>query len=155
MQLFSHLIDRRLAQQPLVQRVEGLLNLFERFLFSVRQPYGPALVRERTNDRLLDPPRSVRRESHFFSVVVLPRGLDAIQVAAELGSVTAVKEGVKAGLGITLISEITVSSEVEAGLLKIVPVQSLKSERFFYLVRDKRRIFSPAAEALWKFLLKA
>ena len=83
---------------------------------------------------------------------VLPGGLSRLDIAAEFGSVTAVKQGVKAGLGIAVMSAITVNPDVESGTLKIAPIKELSGVRPFYLVRDKRRSPSPTAELLWKFL---
>jgi len=86
---------------------------------------------------------------------VLPGGLSRLNIAAEFGSVTAVKQGVKAGLGIAVMSEITVDPDVKAGTLCIAPIKELFGVRPFYLVRDKRRSSSPTTELLWKFLASA
>lgn len=108
---------------------------------------APWILRERGS--------GTRAEADKHLKKIIPRGLRALRVAAELGSVTSVKEGVKAGLGVSLISEISVLSEINSGALATVPVEKLESFRFFYLVRDKRRTASLPAEALWRFLLKA
>jgi DNA-binding transcriptional LysR family regulator len=79
-------------------------------------------------------------------------GVEALRLVAELGSVGAIKEGLKAGLGVALMSEMTITAELEAGSLVAVPVEGLSIERAFYLARDKRRARSPAARALWRFI---
>lgn len=106
----------------------------------------PWLVRERGSGTRSAAEKALRR--------VLRGGFDAVPIAAVLGSVSAIKEGVKAGLGISLLSELTVADDVRARAVATVPVADLKGERSFYLVRDRRRTLSPAAGALWKFLLE-
>lgn len=85
---------------------------------------------------------------------ILPGGLEEVQVIAELGSVTAIKEGIKAGLGVAFVSAVTVASDVKNGSIRILPVEGLSTGRHFYLIRDKRRVLSPAADVLWKFIQK-
>lgn len=76
-----------------------------------------------------------------------------LRVAAQLGSLEAVKNGVKAGLGIALLSEMTVRAEITAGELAEVEVEGFSATRSFHLVRDARRTQTPAAELIWKHLL--
>jgi DNA-binding transcriptional LysR family regulator len=71
-------------------------------------------------------------------------------IAAELGSVTAIKEGVRAGLGVALLSSATIADELASGSLVEVRAPGLPLERRFHLVRDQRRAETPAAAALWK-----
>ncbi len=71
----------------------------------------------------------------------------------ELGSSTAVKEGVKAGLGFALLSRRAIRAELASSSLKIVEMKGLPIKRKFYLVTDKRRTLSPAARAFSRFLL--
>lgn len=79
-------------------------------------------------------------------------GLDAFRVVAQLGSSTAVKEGIRNGLGVSILSRRAVVSEVEAGTLKIVPLSKLPIRRSFFLIRDRRRTQSPLSRALFEFL---
>jgi DNA-binding transcriptional LysR family regulator len=76
-----------------------------------------------------------------------------LQVVARFGSSTAIKEGIKAGLGISILSSRAISAEVEAGILKTLRVKGLSMVRSFYLVRDKRRTTSPLCQAMLDFLL--
>ncbi len=83
-------------------------------------------------------------------------GLDlgSFNVVATLGSSTAVKEAVKAGLGISILSIHAIKAEVNAGALKAVKIRGLPIRRSFYLIRDKRRIQSPLSKALTEFFLE-
>ena len=77
----------------------------------------------------------------------------SLQVVARFGSSTAIKEGIKAGLGISILSSKALDVEVKAGILKTLRVKGLSMVRSFYLVRDKRRTPSPLCQAMLDFLL--
>ncbi|MCP4604693.1 MAG: LysR family transcriptional regulator [Proteobacteria bacterium] len=87
-----------------------------------------------------------------FLKKALPGGIKSLRVATELGSVGAIKEGLKAGLGIALMSETTIATDLEDKRLKTAPVEGLSIKRSFYLIRNKHRTLSPAAAALWKHI---
>ncbi|MBN2126548.1 MAG: LysR family transcriptional regulator [Deltaproteobacteria bacterium] len=80
-------------------------------------------------------------------------GIDRLNVVACFGSSTAVKEGVKAGLGVSILSSRALETEAKTGLLKALKVTGLSMVRSFYLIRDRRRIASPLCQALLDFLL--
>jgi len=82
------------------------------------------------------------------------KNLEEFRVVASLGSSTAVKEGIKAGLGISVLSYRAIETEVMAGILKILRVRGLPMKRKFYLIRDKRRTPSPLSKAMMQFLLE-
>jgi len=75
-----------------------------------------------------------------------------LQVVARFGSSTAIKEGIKAGLGVSILSSRAIDTEVKAGILKALRVKALPMIRSFYLVRDKRRTPSPLCRAMLDFL---
>ncbi|MGD2126974.1 MAG: selenium metabolism-associated LysR family transcriptional regulator [Desulfobacteraceae bacterium] len=81
------------------------------------------------------------------------KGIDSFRVVARLGSSTAVKEGIKAGFGVSILSSRALDTELKTGILKALKVKGLPMWRSFYLIRDKRRIASPLCEALLDFLL--
>ncbi len=83
------------------------------------------------------------------------KGVDALRVVARLGTSTAVKEGVKAGVGVSILSAIAVETELKAGILKSLRVKNLQMARHFYLIKDKRRSESPLCRAFIDFLLPA
>jgi DNA-binding transcriptional LysR family regulator len=80
-------------------------------------------------------------------------GTNTLQVAARLGTSTAVKEGIKSGLGLSILSARAIDTEVKAGLLKALKVNELTLSRNFFLVRNKLRIPSPSCQAMHDFLL--
>jgi len=84
---------------------------------------------------------------------VLEGGAESLNIACILGSSDAVKEGVKCGLGLALISSRAIKTEVDAGLLWAVEVEGLRLKRHFHLVTDLRRTRSPLCKALTDFVL--
>jgi len=82
-----------------------------------------------------------------------PEYRGSLKVVARFGSSTAVKEGIKAGLGVSILSSLAIDTEVKTGILKALKVKQLPMMRTFYLIRDKRRMVSPLCQALLDFLL--
>ena len=80
-------------------------------------------------------------------------GTSALQVSARFGSSTAVKEGIKSGLGLSILSARAIDTELKAGLLKALKVRGLSLSRNFFLIRNKQRIASPSCQAMLNFLL--
>ena len=78
-----------------------------------------------------------------------------LNVAAVLGSTDAVKQAVKAALGISALSRVAVSDELAQGTLKEVRVRGLKMAREFFIVTHKKRIMPAPYNAFMKFLKKA
>ena len=58
-------------------------------------------------------------------------GINGLQVSARFGSSTAVKEGIKSGLGLSILSARAINTEVKAGVLKILRVNGLSMTRHF------------------------
>ncbi len=81
------------------------------------------------------------------------KGVDSLHVVARLGTSTAVKEGIKSGLGISILSSKALDTELKTGMIKSLKVEGLSMSRSFYLIRDKRRIASPICQAMLDFLL--
>ena len=77
----------------------------------------------------------------------------SLQVVARFGSSTAVKEGIKAGLGVSILSARAIDTELKTGILKAMRLKGLPMHRSFYLVRDRRRIASPLCQAMIDFLM--
>jgi DNA-binding transcriptional LysR family regulator len=78
--------------------------------------------------------------------------LSGFRVVGEMGSTQAVKQAVRARLGIALMSQRAVEDECRAGLLTCVKVTDLKFARAFYLVTHRDRTRSPVAQAFVAYL---
>jgi DNA-binding transcriptional LysR family regulator len=80
----------------------------------------------------------------------------ALNVRAELGSTSAVKEAAKAGVGAAFLSQVAVACELRAGLLREVRIHGFPPvERRFHAVWDPQRTLSPAARAFLALLTPA
>lgn len=80
-------------------------------------------------------------------------GLNGLRSVACFGTSTAVKEGIKAGLGVSVLSARAIDTELAAGILRAVRITGVSMHRNFFLIRDRRRIVSPLCQALTDFLL--
>jgi DNA-binding transcriptional LysR family regulator len=77
-----------------------------------------------------------------------------INIAAVMGSTAAVIQGIKSHVGISIISTVAISEELQSGKLKAISIEGLALRRAFYLVRHRHRSLSPVARAFVKFLKK-
>lgn len=76
-----------------------------------------------------------------------------LQEVAMLGSNEAVKEGVKAGLGISLLSSRSIAEDVARGTLVALVLEGISGERPFYLIRRRNRAMPPASAAFAEHLM--
>ena len=104
----------------------------------------PLIVRERGSG-----------SRHALERALAEVGLDLsdFRVVGEMGSTQAIKQAVKAGVGISLISRRAVAEECQHGTLHCVKVKDLRFSRAFYLVTSTTRSRSPLAEAFRAFLI--
>jgi len=79
----------------------------------------------------------------------------SLRVIAEIGSSNGVKEAVKAGLGVTILSRRAVESELASGALAIIRVRECpRMQREFFAVTDRRRRASLVGSAFLAMALK-
>ncbi len=88
-------------------------------------------------------------EEHIHHLGINPKNLNVI---AELGSTTAVKEAVKSGLGYGVISNLAVMEELNTGKLFKNPIENLEIKREFYIVRKRQKTLSPAINLFMEFI---
>jgi DNA-binding transcriptional LysR family regulator len=103
----------------------------------------PMVVRERG---------SGSREALERALAAAATGLTAFRVVGEMGSTEAVKQAVRAAMGVALISKRAVEDECRAGLVSCVRVSNMTVARAFYLVTHRDRSRSPLALAFLTFL---
>jgi DNA-binding transcriptional LysR family regulator len=77
---------------------------------------------------------------------------DTLDVVAEMGSTEAVRQGIKAGVGLSILSERAVGEELGTGTLKKVKIKGLSFKRAFYLTYHRRRTQSPLCLTFIDFL---
>lgn len=103
----------------------------------------PMIVRERG---------SGSREALEHALHEAGLSLARLRVVGEMGSTQAVKQAVRAGIGIALVSKRAVEDECRAGLLACVKVKDLRVARAFYLATHRDRSRSPLAQAFVDFV---
>jgi DNA-binding transcriptional LysR family regulator len=89
-----------------------------------------------------------------LEAVLAEAGLDlgSFRIVGEMGSTQAIKQAVKAGVGVSVVSRRAVEDECKAGLVGCLDVKDLKVTRSFYLATHRERSRSPLAEAFRVFL---
>ncbi len=77
------------------------------------------------------------------------RGLSIgrLNVVAELGSTEAVKQSVKDGMGVSVLSVLAVGEELRQGSLVAIEIRGIKFDRSLYLIQRKNRQPSPLCSA--------
>jgi DNA-binding transcriptional LysR family regulator len=75
-----------------------------------------------------------------------------LHVSMELGSTEAVKEAIRAGFGVSILSRISIRHELAEGSLVEVPIRGLNMKRDFYEITHRRRPLHPIAAAFREFL---
>jgi DNA-binding transcriptional LysR family regulator len=80
-------------------------------------------------------------------------GLAGLRVIAEMGSTSAIKQAVKAGVGVSIMSRRAVEEECRHGLVWCAKIKDLPFTRHFYVVTHSGRSRSPLCQAFLDFLL--
>jgi DNA-binding transcriptional LysR family regulator len=81
-----------------------------------------------------------------------PAGLD---IAATLGSTAAIKEAIKAGLGVSILSRMAISEELATGRLEEIALAGPAMTRSFYLLRHKKRSLPAHYQAFYDLVSQA
>jgi DNA-binding transcriptional LysR family regulator len=145
------------------KEIEGHKILSDELVLVVNKNHRWAAKKLITADELCHEP-FILRESGSGTLKVMEqylsssiqKGIKNLNIAARLGTSTAIKEAIKANFGVSIISLRAIETEVEAGILKTVKIKGMPAmSRSFYLIKDKRRAASPLCQAMIDFLLKA
>jgi DNA-binding transcriptional LysR family regulator len=103
----------------------------------------PLILRERG---------SGSRETLENGLKAMGQALENFHVIAEIASTQAVKQAVRAGLGVSFVSRLAVEDECRARLLACVKVSELNVTRAFHVVVHRDRSRSPLAQAFLSFI---
>jgi len=92
----------------------------------------------------------------IFEEYLSTRGLDPqkLNVVLEMGSTQAVKEAVKAGMGIAAISRLTVENAIKYGELSVIPLEEGVIERKFTMIYCKERFQTCAVEKFISYVME-
>ena len=77
-----------------------------------------------------------------------------LNVVAEMGSTEAVRQGIKAKVGVSILSRRAISDDLRFQQLCHIPIQDLSFIRHFYLVTHKKRSRAPLGQAFVDFLIE-
>jgi len=75
-----------------------------------------------------------------------------LEEVAEIGSTAAIKEAVKAGIGVSILSRCAVADDVACGRIKALDIGNHVMKRNFYLIHRRRRAISPVASFFYDYL---
>ncbi len=78
----------------------------------------------------------------------------SLREAAVIGTTAAVKEAIKAGIGISIISLRAIEEDICHGSLVGRPLKDIRMERPFYLIQRRNRELTPVAAVFVEFLLQ-
>ncbi|MGV1101069.1 selenium metabolism-associated LysR family transcriptional regulator [Thiovibrio sp. JS02] len=80
--------------------------------------------------------------------------LARLQIVAEMGGTEAVRQAIKARIGIAILSRRAVAEDIDHGALVAVPIKGLRLLRPFYLITRKNRQLAPICGAFISFLVE-
>ncbi len=75
-----------------------------------------------------------------------------LQVVAEMGSTEAIRQGIKARIGVSILSFHAVAEDIERGTISRIAIKNVSINRSFYLVQRKNRQASPLCIAFVQHL---
>ncbi len=79
-------------------------------------------------------------------------GIPDLNIVAEMGSTEAVRQAIKNGVGISVLSTIAVAEDLHGGLIHTLSLEGVEFKRNFYLTTHKYRSLSPLCRAFIDFL---
>jgi DNA-binding transcriptional LysR family regulator len=77
-----------------------------------------------------------------------------LNVVAEMGSTDAIRQAVKAEVGVSILSRRAVADDLEFRKVRQISIKDISFTRHFYLVTHKKRSRSPLGEAFVDFLVE-
>lgn len=143
------------------QRIECTEFADDELVVAVGMKHAWAKRREVTVDELLGEPFVVRergsatRDTYEAALGAHGvKGEKALRIVCEMGSTEAVKEAVRVGIGVSILSQRALAAEEKAGQLRALRLKGVKLARKLYLARHASRTPSPVAKAFLAFLEK-
>lgn len=103
----------------------------------------PFILRERGSGTRIVTNQSL--EAHGFSS-------SRLHIVAEMSSTEAVRQGVKARIGVSILSYQAVAEDLQRGSLFAVPIEGIRLARPFFLAQRKNRQISPLCSAFLNHL---
>ena len=79
--------------------------------------------------------------------------LEGVKIAGIFGSTDAVKQAVKAGLGVAILSKISVADELKHKILHEIRLTDIEMKRKFFIVTHKKRTLPRLYDAFLEFIV--
>lgn len=102
---------------------------------------------------LREPGSGTRQE---FETALKKQGINpnSLKVVAEMNSTEAIKYAVREGLGVSVVSSLSIEDYLQLGLIQAHTIDGLDLERSFYLVTHRNQPLSPSVETFRKYILE-
>jgi DNA-binding transcriptional LysR family regulator len=164
--LKDHTLDIGLTEGVPPESAELSVRVFyEDELIVIAPPDHPLTLRNKQGRRKLITARQlsahpmILREEGSGTRAVVERALAARgaaigNIALTLSSTEAIKRAVTAGLGLAIVSRLTVSLELRNGMLVELPIRDLAVRRSLHQLTLRARQLSPSSEAFSELLMK-
>jgi DNA-binding transcriptional LysR family regulator len=141
---FQKIIQKKLIEDQMRLIVPGSHRWAGRQRVSLKQLSGEAfIVREHGSGTLQSLNQSLGEQGY---------SVENLKIIAELGSTEAICQGIKSGVGVSILSTLAVAEDLQEGKLKALEVEGLSLKRNFYLTRHRYRSASPLGRAFVDFL---
>jgi DNA-binding transcriptional LysR family regulator len=79
--------------------------------------------------------------------------VEDFNITAQMGSTEAIRQAIKSNIGVSILSRLAVSEDLETGRLAALEIQGVSFKRHFYLIRARHRTPTPAGRVFIDFLL--
>ena len=140
--------DKNLISEPWHTDVMKLIAAPDHALATATGPIDPKRLENEV--LIVREPGSGSRE--VVTQALVAHGVEPARTL-EIGSTAAIKQVVAAGLGVSIVSIVTVKDQVQLGRLKILALRDMTIERTLWQLKLPGRIAVPAARAFEKMLL--
>jgi DNA-binding transcriptional LysR family regulator len=139
--------ERNLVAEPWRTDVMKLIVAQDHAFAAAREPIDPKQLENEV--LIVREPGSGSRE--VVAMALAAHGIDPVRTL-EIGSTAAIKQVVAAGLGVSIVSGVSVRDQVQIGHLKIIAMRDVKIERNLWKLKLPGRVAMPAARAFENML---
>jgi DNA-binding transcriptional LysR family regulator len=139
--------ERNLVAEPWRTDVMKLIVAQDHAFAAAREPIDPKQLENEV--LIVREPGSGSRE--VVAMALAAQGIDPVRTL-EIGSTAAIKQVVAAGLGVSIVSGVSVRDQVQLGHLKIIAMRDVKIERNLWKLKLPGRVAMPAARAFENML---
>lgn len=155
--LVDNVTDLAITGQPPDEVPVVAQHFLDNPLVVIAAPTHPLAGRTRVALKALEQETLVVREPGSGTRAAMERHFAAhgieVRSGTELGTNEAIKQAVRAGLGLGVVSAQTIELELAAQRLVVLPVESFPIMRHWYVVHLSHKRLSPAAQAFRSMLL--